>query len=118
MQIKKSSNRLQRVAQEIQRKISLILQNNIHDPRIGIPTISGVFISKDLKNAKVFVTFLDKETSTEICMAITILQRAARLIRFLLAQTMCLRVVPILLFRYDSSLIQGVKISNLIKNKQ
>lgn len=114
MQVKKCSNRLQRVAQEMQKKISIILQNNVNDPRIGIPTISGVSVSKDLKNAKVFVTFLDKETSSEICMAIVILQRAARFVRFLLAQTMYLRIVPILFFKYDASLTQGVKICNLI----
>lgn len=114
MKIKKCSNRIQRVAQEIQRKISVILKNDINDPRIGVPTISGVCVSKDLKNAKIFVTFLDKDTSSEICTAIMILQRAARFIRFLLAKTMCLRVVPMLSFRYDASLTKGIKIYNLI----
>lgn len=114
MQIKKCSNRIQRVSQEMQRKISIILQNKIHDPRIGVPTISGVCVSRDLKNAKIFVTFLDKETYSEINMAIMVLQRAARFIRFLLAQTMYLRIVPMLLFKYDASLTQGVRVCNLI----
>lgn len=112
--MRKCNNRIHRVSQEIQRKISVILQNEISDPRIGVPTISGVCVSKDFKNAKIFVTFLDKENYSEINTAIMILQRAARFIRFLLAQTMCLRVVPVLLFEYDSSLIQGVKVCNLI----
>lgn len=114
MQLKRSNNRVQRIAQEMQKKISIILQSKINDPRIGVPTISEVCVSNDLKNAKIFVTFLDKETYSEIYIAIMILQRAARFIRFLLAKTMYLRVIPILLFKYDSSLTQGVKICNLI----
>lgn len=113
MQIERN-NRIHRVSQEIQRKISIILQNKINDPRIGVLTVSGVCVSKDLKNAKIFVTFLDKETSSEICIAIMILQRASCFIRFLLAQAMHLRIIPMLLFKYDSSLIQGVRICNLI----
>lgn len=118
MQVKKRSNRVQRISQEIQKKISIILQNKINDPRIGMPTISGICMSKDLKNAKVFVTFLDKETISEIYMAVMILQHAARFIRFLLAQTMYLRIIPILLFKYDSSLTQGMRICNLITKQQ
>lgn len=110
----KKTNRVQRISQEIQRKVSVILQSKINDPRIGIPTISGVIISKDLKNAKVFITFLDKEDLEEIYFAISVLQQASRFIRFLLAHTIDLRVVPKLLFQYDSSLIKGAKICNLV----
>lgn len=107
-------NRIQRVSQEIQRKISIILQRKIDDPRIGVPTISGVQISKDLKNAKIFVTFLDKNDPKEIHSAITILQQASCFIRFLLARAVSLRFVPELLFKYDSSLIKGTKICSLV----
>lgn len=106
--------RTQRIAQEIHKKISIILQHRIDDIRIGIPTISGVQVSKDLKNANIFVTFIDKEGPEEIDTAVMILQRASRFIRFLLANTMCLRVAPILFFKYDSSLIEGAKVYSLI----
>lgn len=115
MQTKRCNYRIQRVSQEIQKEVSVILQNKINDPRIGVFTISEVCVSRDLKNAKIFVSFLNKETSVEIDMAIMVLQRAARFIRFLLAQAMYLRVVPILFFQYDSSLVKGIKICNLIK---
>lgn len=116
MQIGRNT-RVRRVSQEIQRKISVILQNEINDPRVGVLTVSEVCISKDLKNAKVFVTFLDKETASEISVAIMVLRRASRFIRFLLAQSIHLRIVPVLLFKYDASLIQGVKLCNLISHK-
>lgn len=115
MQVKRYNYRNQRVSQEIQKEISIILQNKINDPRIGVLTISEVCVSRDLKNAKVFVSFLNKETCVEIDTAMMILQRAARSIRFLLAQAMYLRVVPMLCFQHDSSLVKGIKICNLIK---
>ncbi|URJ32204.1 30S ribosome-binding factor RbfA [Blochmannia endosymbiont of Camponotus sp.] len=108
------SYRVQRTAQEIHKKISIILQHRIDDIRIGMPTISGVQVSNDLKNANIFVTFIDKEGPEEIDTAVMILQRASRFIRFLLANTMRLRVAPILLFKYDSSLIEGSKVYSLI----
>lgn len=110
----KRVNRIQRVSQEIQKKVSVILQREIRDPRIGIPTISGVKMSKDLKNAKIFITFLDKENPDEIYCAVKILQQASCFIRYLLAHAVYLRMVPTLLFKYDSSLIEGLKICNLV----
>lgn len=107
-------NRMKRVSQEIQRKISIIVQRKINDPRIGVPTVSGVQVSKDLKNAKVFITFLDKNNPEEIHSAILILQQASRFIRFLLAHAISLRVVPELLFKYDPSSIEGSKICSLV----
>lgn len=106
--------RIQRVSQEIHKNISIILQHKIDDIRIGKPTVSGVKVSKDLKNANIFVTFIDKDSPEEINSAIAILQHASHFIRFLLAKTVCLRIIPILLFKYDSSLSEGIKVCDLI----
>ncbi len=50
--------RSDRVAQEIQKEIAVILQREVKDPRIGMVTVSDVEVSSDLAYAKVFVTFL------------------------------------------------------------
>ncbi len=50
--------RSDRVAQELQKEIAIILQREVKDPRIGMVTVSDVEISRDLAYAKVFVTFL------------------------------------------------------------
>ncbi len=56
----KEFGRSQRVAQELQKEIALILQREIKDPRVGLMvTVSGVEVSRDLAYAKVFVTFLN-----------------------------------------------------------
>ncbi len=50
--------RSDRVAQEIQKEIAVILQREVKDPRIGMVTVSDVEVSSDLSYAKIFVTFL------------------------------------------------------------
>ena len=39
------------------KKIAIILQREVKDPRIGMVTVSDVEVSSDLAYAKVFVTF-------------------------------------------------------------
>lgn len=41
------------------------LQREVKDPRIGMATVSGVEISRDLAYAKVFVTFLNLSAGEE-----------------------------------------------------
>ncbi len=55
----KEFSRSQRVSQEMQKEIALILQREIKDPRVGMATVSGIELSRDLAYAKVFVTFLN-----------------------------------------------------------
>ncbi len=44
--------RSDRVAQEIQKEIAVILQREVKDPRIGMVTVSDVEVSSDLSYAK------------------------------------------------------------------
>jgi len=116
----KEFSRAQRVAQELKKKIAIILQREIKDPRICMVTVSGVEVSPDLAYAKVFVTFLNilnKNSDPKIITkGICILQDASGFIRNLLGKTMRLRIVPNLSFAYDSSLVEGIRISNLVNN--
>lgn len=53
----KEYSRTQRVAQEMQKEIAIILQREIKDPRVGMATVSGVEVSRDLAYAKVSSLF-------------------------------------------------------------
>ncbi|CUX96113.1 Ribosome-binding factor A [Candidatus Gullanella endobia] len=110
----KKYSRIQRVSQTIQREIAIILQNEIKDPRIGIVTVSGIQISRDLSYAKVFVTFLNKNNTEQKKTSIQTLQNAVGFIRSLLGKAIHLRIIPKLTFVYDNSLLEGIHISNLI----
>ncbi len=110
-------SRTRRVGQQIQREIALILQREVKDPRIGMVTVSDVEVSRDLNYAKVYVTFLQLENDAErIKEGLQGLTEAAGYIRSLLGSAMRLRVVPELRFFYDQTLVEGMRLSNLVTN--
>ena len=75
----KEFGRPQRVAQEMQKEIAIILQREIKDPRLGMmTTVSGVEMSRDLAYAKVYVTFLNDKDEAAV-------KRASKRCRKLLA---------------------------------
>ena len=108
--------RSDRVAQEIQKEIAVILQREVKDPRIGMVTVSDVEVSSDLAYAKVFVTFLFDHDEQAITQGMKGLEKAAPYIRTLLSKTMRLRIVPEIRFIYDKSLVEGMRMSNLVSN--
>ncbi len=109
-------SRTQRVSQEMQKEIAIILQREVKDPRVGMATVSGVEVSRDLAYAKVFVTFLNDNEPEQVKIGIKALQDASGFIRVLLGKAMRLRVVPELTFAYDNSLVEGMRMSNLVTN--
>ncbi|CZF79003.1 30S ribosome-binding factor RbfA [Grimontia marina] len=109
----KEFSRTQRVSQQLQKEIALILQREIKDPRIGMVTVSGVEVSRDLAYAKVFVTFLTMGEQTPLG-GLEALQEATGYIRSLLGKAIRLRVTPEITFFFDESLTEGMRISNLV----
>lgn len=113
----KEFGRPQRVAQELQKEIALIIQREIKDPRVGLMvTVSGVEVSRDLAYAKVFVTFLNDQDEEAVKGGVKALQDASGFIRSLLGKAMRLRIVPELTFFYDNSLVEGMRMSNLVSS--
>lgn len=109
----KEFSRTRRIAQQLQQELAQVLQRDMKDPRIGFVTVNDVDVSRDLSYAKVFVTFFeeDKEVVQE---KLNALITAAPYIRTLVAGRMKLRVMPELRFIYDSSLVEGMRMSNLV----
>ncbi len=111
----KEFGRPQRVSQELQKEIAMILQREIKDPRLGMMvTVSGVEVSRDLAYAKVFVTFLNDQDEDAVKQGLKALKEASGYIRILLGKAMRLRIVPELTFLYDNSLVEGMRMSNLV----
>ncbi|MWQ01837.1 30S ribosome-binding factor RbfA [Glaesserella parasuis] len=109
-------SRADRVAQELQKEIAIILQREVKDPRIGMVTVSDVEISRDLAYAKVFVTFLFDSDESAVECGLEGLNKASGYIRTLVGKAMRLRIVPELRFVYDQSLVEGMRMSNLVTN--
>lgn len=109
----KDFSRTDRVGQQYQREIAVILQQEIKDPRVSMITVSEVEVSKDLAYAKVFVTFFHDDQA-KIDMGVKVLNEAAGFIRSLLGKRIRARIVPALKFVYDPSLNEGLRMSRLV----
>lgn len=109
--------RTDRVAEQLQREMAQIIQMEVRDPRIGMVTVSAVEISRDLRYANVFVTFLGiGEDEKSIKDAIKVLNQASSYVRVLIGKRMKMRVVPEIKFTYDGSIARGSELSALIKD--
>jgi ribosome-binding factor A len=105
--------RLDRVNQLIREEISLLLQRELKDPGLGFITITEVETSRDLRQAKVFVSVLGDEAQWKA--SLTALARARGFIRSWLRQHLDLRVTPELDFRADRSMEHAARIQELLK---
>ncbi|QCI20511.1 30S ribosome-binding factor RbfA [Buchnera aphidicola (Brachycaudus cardui)] len=115
--MEKSFNRSVRIAQELQKKIAIIIQYSLQDPRIkGIITVSAVQVSKDLSHAQVFISFLSSQDSLKIKKYLMILNQASGYIRKLLCNKIRLRIMPNIIFYHDNSLLKGNYISTILNN--
>lgn len=110
----KEYSRSVRIAQEMQKKIATILQREIKDPRVGMVTVSGVEVSRDLAYAKVFVTFLNDNNTEQIKTVLYALHHTEGFIRNLLGKAMYLRTIPELTFIYNNLLVESMRMFNLI----
>lgn len=124
------SPRLQRVADQIQRELAILIQLEVNDPRIGMISVTGVEISRDMAYAKIFVTVMNSAGGTsaelgdsaapgeldklEIEENIKALNKASGYLRSLLAKRLRLRTTPKLHFHYDNSVRRGRQLSSLI----
>jgi ribosome-binding factor A len=102
------------VGQQIQKEVALILQREIKDPRLGMITVSAVEVSRDLSYAKVFVTTLNDHDEEKSKLIMKILGEAQGFVRSLLGKRIRARIVPEIKFVMDTSLLEGMRISNLV----
>jgi ribosome-binding factor A len=107
-----NSQRLRRVADQIQKELSGLLRTELKDPRVGMITLTGVEVSPDLAHAKVFFTTLgDAEALARTEAG---LKRAAGFLRSELGHRLKLRVTPEVRFIHDPSVEHGARLSKLI----
>ncbi|MCF6435964.1 MULTISPECIES: 30S ribosome-binding factor RbfA [Pseudoalteromonas] len=107
-------SRTDRVAQQIQKEIAVILQREIKDPRLGFVTVSAVEVSRDLSYAKIFITVLNTTDEDKTKQSVAILNDATGYIRSVLGKRIRARIMPELRFVVDNSLLEGMRISNLV----
>lgn len=108
--------RSERVAQMMIRHLAEIMRKDVKDPRVSGLTITDIEVTKDLRQAKIFVTSMiaSDEDQADIDSVMEGLERASGFLRRSLAAAIDMRHCPNLIFSYDNSISQGAKMSALI----
>ncbi|GEP18627.1 30S ribosome-binding factor RbfA [Pediococcus argentinicus] len=105
--------RSDRLSQEIEKEVSDILRRRVRDPRLEGITITGVDVTGDLQQAKIFYSILsdkasdDKKTKEGF-------EKASGLIRKELGSRLSIYKTPELLFERDESVQYGDHIDQLL----
>ena len=93
--------RQQRVTELLYEELSIMISNELDDPCLSLLTVTGVQVSRDLRNAKVFVSHQQEDVSR--AEMLKHLRKAIPYLRSQLAERCSLRLVPELLFYYDDT---------------
>jgi ribosome-binding factor A len=104
--------RLDRVNQLIKEEISLLLQRELQDPRLGFVTVTEVDVTPDLRLAKVYVSVLGSEERW--VSSLQALESARGFVWNWLRRHLDLRVTPEIMWRPDRSMEHAAHIQSLL----
>ena len=111
--------RTDRVADQLQKELAVLIQREVKDPRLGMVTVSGATVSRDLGYADIYVSLLSTEELTEespeVRESIAVLNKASGFLRGQVGRAMKLRVVPQLRFHFDTLQGYSRKMDSLIR---
>ena len=114
------NQRLQRLADQIQRELAVLIRDEINDPRLtGFVTISSVKISPDLGYADIYVTIMEKDMNDAMSKdyhieSLEVLNKASGFLRSELSHLLKTRTTPRLRFHFDEVTANANYMMNLI----
>ena len=97
----------------LMRELSVIISQEINDPKIGFPTVTEVDVAPDLNTSKVYVSFLGKNYKKRD--GLEALRRAKGHIKSELAKRIRIRKIPDLTFIVDDTLDKADRIEEILK---
>jgi ribosome-binding factor A len=106
-----TSRRIARLEQLILETVAVALQREVHDPRIGIVTVTRVRLAPDLSHATVWWSCLGdevKQRTTERG-----LTAATKVVQSRVAKAMGTRITPTVVFRFDVGLEKAQRLEGL-----
>lgn len=104
--------RIARLNEQLRREISELIRREVRDPRVGLVTITGVDVARDLGSAKVYVRM--PGTDEERASTLEGLSAAAPFLRTTLGRTLRVRRVPELRFQPDRSYEHARRIEQVL----
>lgn len=107
------SIRSEKVSEEIKHQINSVLTKDLSGINAGLVTVTKVIMSRDLKTAKIYISFLgNKEPAEKIIDRINLRKKQ---IRMHLSSKIYLKNVPELFFYHDDTMEYANRIDELIK---
>lgn len=109
-------SRPERIGEQVRQIISQLLLSEVHDPGIGLLTLTRVKVSPDLQVARIFYTLMgDERARKETARG---LARATPFLRRQLGSQLSLRRVPELHFQFDESIENQDRIERILLELQ
>jgi ribosome-binding factor A len=104
--------RVERVTEAIRQEVSIIIHDDLKDPRLGFVTVTRVEMTPDMRFAKIFFSVLGGEE--EYKKTKEALDSALGFIRSKIAQRINLRLAPEIAFEDDRSSEYSVRIQEVL----
>lgn len=108
-----NKTRTSRVGEEIKKELSVLLQREMKDPRIGFVTVTSVEVTSDLQMAKVYISVFGSPEQREVSLAG--IEKAKGFLRSEIGKRVKLRHIPELVFKLDESIDYGNKIETILR---
>lgn len=107
------NRRPDRVAEAIRTEVATFLNQDVKDPRVvGLVTVTGVDVTRDLRSAKVFVSILGSDA--ERAATFEGLASVASHLRPRIGRALRLRLAPEITFKQDESIARAARIETLL----
>lgn len=110
-----SIQRMTRINEEIKKELAQIISSEIKDPRVNESMISVVDVetTNDLKTAKVYISVLQDNKKEDVMNG---LNAAHGFIRKEIARRVNLRNTPEFIFKLDTTIEYGMRMSKMIQD--
>ena len=111
------NRRPDRVAEAIREEVAMFLAEGVKDPRVvGLVTVTGVDVTRDLRHAKVYVSILGSDS--ERAATLDGLASVAGHLRSRIGRALRLRLAPEVSFKLDESVARAARIESLLAQIQ
>ena len=104
--------RIDRLGDQIREEIADIIARKLKDPRVGFVTVTAVYVSEDLRHAKVFVSIYgDEKTQAETMKG---LNSAAGFVKGEIGRRIKIKFTPDIVFKQDTSLEKAAHVLDIL----
>jgi ribosome-binding factor A len=107
------STRQNKVAELLKEEVSIILQREFKDPRLGFVTVTDAEVAADMRYAKVFVSVMGDQDERK--KSLKVLKNASAFVRQAVGKRVSMKSVPEITFVLDESADQSLHIMELLE---